>query len=222
MTTPPAKLADFFGMAVGPAEQAELAPRYNIAPTQPVATVLVVTGDRRMRRMRWGLVPHWAKDLLIGSRMINARAETVAEKPSFRRAFRERRCLVLADGFYEWRREGKRKQPMYVARKDREPFAFAGLWETWRPPDGGEAVESCTIITTEANEVVAAFHHRMPVILDAEGVDAWLDEDADEAALLELLRPCPAGLMEAWPVSDVVNSPAHETARCIEPVGEEK
>jgi putative SOS response-associated peptidase YedK len=174
-----------------------------------------------MRLMRWGLVPHWAKDLSVGNRMINARGETVAEKPSFRRAFHERRCLILADGFYEWQREGKRKQAYYVARRDREPFAFAGLWEVWQPPGGGDAVESCTIITTDANELVGEFHHRMPVILDAEHHDLWLDADADEQSLLELLRPYPADLMEAWPVSDTVNSPKHETPDCIQPVTEE-
>jgi len=213
LTTPPAKLAESFGLD----ERPQLDPRFNIAPTQPVATVLVVTGGRRLRLMRWGLVPHWARDLSIGSRMINARGETVAEKPAFRRAFRERRCLVLADGFYEWRREGKSKQPFYIARKDRQPFAFAGLWETWMPPDAGESVDSCTIITTDANELVGEFHHRMPVILDAGDFDIWLDADADEQDLLVLLRPCPAGRMQAWPVRDTVNSPAHETPECIEP-----
>jgi putative SOS response-associated peptidase YedK len=215
LTTPVAKLAEFFGLADRP----EIPPRFNIAPTQPVATVLVVTGERRFRLMRWGLVPHWAKDLSIGSGMINARSETITEKPAFRSAFRDRRCLVMADGFYEWRRDGRSKQPFYIARKDREPLAFAGLWEMWRPGGGGEVVESCTIITTSSNELVRPFHERMPAILDSEDFDLWLGGGVeDRQRLLELLRPYPAELMQAWQVGDIVNSPANEVPECVKPI----
>ena len=215
LQTPVKELATFFGLAETP----DLAARYNIAPTQPVATVVVLTGNRRLRLMRWGLVPPWAKDLSIGSRMINARAETVAEKPAFRSAFKHRRCLVMADGFFEWQTKGKAKQPYHVARKDGSPFAFAGLWERWEPADGGEPVESCTIITTEANALVRRFHDRMPVILDPEDFDLWLDPAVTEPERLPpLLRPYPAEKMEAYPVSSIVNSPAHESAECLQPV----
>ena len=215
LTTPVEKLAKFFGLPEDP----DLGPRYNIAPTQPVATVLVLTGERRFRLMRWGLVPHWAKDLSIGSRMINARAETVAEKPAFRSAFHDRRCLIMADGFYEWKHDGGAKHPYYIVRKDRSPFAFAGLWERWGPPEGGELVESCTIITTQANELVAEFHGRMPVILDPVDFDLWLATGVtDPQSLLGLLKPYPAEKMEAFPVSSVVNSPGHETDECVQPI----
>ena len=222
------ELAERFGLP----ERPDLEPRYNIAPTQPVATVLVLTGEREFRLMRWGLVPPWAKDLSVGSRMINARAETVAEKPAFRSALRARRCLIMADGFYEWQRTGTVKQPYYVAMADGRPFAFAGLWERWQgspkagesalgtpsPPGGGEAVESCTIITTDANQLVAAFHERMPVILDAEAFELWLDPAVtDPARVLPLLRPYPAGKMLAWPVSTAVNRPGHESGELIKP-----
>jgi putative SOS response-associated peptidase YedK len=215
LKTPVEKLARFFGLPEDP----DLRPRYNIAPTQPVATVVVLTGERRLRLMRWGLVPHWAKDLSIGSRMINARAETITEKPAFRPAFRDRRCLIMADGFYEWQHKGHAKQPYYIIRKDRSPFAFAGLWERWDPPEGGGAVESCTIITTQANELVAEFHERMPVILDQKDFDLWLGADvADQESRLELLKPYPAERMDAFPVSSVVNSPTHETDECVQPI----
>ena len=153
------------------------------------------------------------------SRMINARAETVAEKPAFRSALRERRCLIMADGFYEWQHKGAVKQPYYIVRKDRSPFAFAGLWERWDPSKGGEAVESCTIITTQANSLVAAFHERMPVILGQEDFDLWLDSKVtDPQSLLPLLEPYPAEKMEAYPVSSVVNSPGHESEVCVQPL----
>ena len=171
LSTPIKELARFFHLP----ELPHLNARYNIAPSQPVATVLVLTAGREFRLMRWGLVPPWAKDLGIGSRMINARAETVPEKPAFRSALRERRCLILADGFYEWERKGTVKQPHYIHKTDKSPFGFAGLWERWQPPEGGEPVESCTIITTEANALVRTFHERMPVILAPENFDPWLD-----------------------------------------------
>ena len=152
-----------------------LEPRYNIAPTQPVATVLQTSAhERQFQLLRWGLIPAWAKDATMGSRLINARAETVAEKPSFRSAFRHRRCLVIADGFYEWRRQDGKKQPFYFRMKNQQPFAFAGLWEHWQDPKG-EAIDSCTILTTEANELLQQIHERMPVILNPKDYDLWLD-----------------------------------------------
>jgi putative SOS response-associated peptidase YedK len=181
--------------------------------------VLVLTGDREFRLMRWGLVPSWAKDLSIGSRMINARAETVAEKPSFRKALRERRCIVMADGFYEWEHKVQPRQPFHIVNRDGSPLGFAGLWERWKPPEG-EPVESCTIITTKANEVVGRFHDRMPVILEPSDYDLWLDPGVQEPErVLPLLKQYPAERMEAHPVSTLVNSPSHESPECLKPVG---
>lgn len=215
LKTPVPILAKFFGLA----EMPDLPPRYNVAPTQPVATVLVLTGDRQFRLMRWGLVPSWAKDLSIGSRMINARAETAAEKPSFRTALRERRCIVMADGFYEWQHKVQPRQPFHIVNRDKSPFGFAGLWDRWQPPDGGEPVESCTIITTAANEVVGALHDRMPVILDPRDYDLWLDPSIHEPErLLPLLKQFPAEKMASYPVSTLVDSPANESSACLEPI----
>jgi putative SOS response-associated peptidase YedK len=195
--------------------------RFNIAPTQPVAVIRSAPGEREPRhelvRLRWGLIPSWAKDPAIGSRMINARAETVAQKPAYRAALRRRRCLVLADGFYEWWKIGSRKQPYFIRMRDDRPFALAGLWEFWEGPDHS-SIESCTILTTEPNELVAPIHNRMPVILAAEGYEAWLDRTVeDPLRISKYLAPYPAGLMEAYPVSPHVNNPAHDDARCIEP-----
>jgi putative SOS response-associated peptidase YedK len=195
----------------------EVGPRYNIAPTQ---TVIVVNDDgaRHLTQMRWGLIPSWAKDPAIGNRMINARAETVATKPAFRVALRKRRCLIPADGFYEWQPVGRRKQPVYIALTSRESFGFAGLWEAWTAPDGQE-IKSCTIITTEANELLKPIHDRMPVILTREAEGLWLDPKVqDPAILLPLLTPYPAEEMEAYPVSTQVNSPANDGPECIEPM----
>ena len=183
--------------------------RYNIAPTQEVLTV--VGGEKRRGGfMRWGLIPHWAKDTKIGSRMINARAETVAEKPSFRTALRRRRCLVLADGFYEWQRVGKNKRPMRIVMRSGEPFAFAGLWETWRDPEG-TVIPSCTIITTTPNDLLKPIHNRMPVILPRDIEEFWLDDSVDDpAALTSVLTPYPDDAMEAYEVSSLVNSVANK------------
>ncbi|HXG18768.1 MAG TPA: SOS response-associated peptidase [Methylomirabilota bacterium] len=192
-------------------------PHYNIAPSQPV---LVVIGgeERRAGLLRWGLIPSWAKDPSIGDRMINARAETVAEKPSFRRALQKRRCLVPADGFYEWKKEGKKKTPMYIRLKSHEPFGFAGLWETWKSPNG-EAIHSCTIITTAPNSLMEPIHNRMPVLLPREAEALWLDRTMeDPARLLPLLTPYPAEEMDAYEVSPAVNSPRTNASVCIEPV----
>lgn len=201
-----------------PPELETLAPRYNIAPTQPVA-VVPNTGDNRLDFFVWGLIPSWAKDPSIGSRMINARSETLAEKPSFRSAYKRRRCLVLADGFYEWQKgPGGSKLPYYIRMKSGEPFAFAGLWERWSSPYGDEVL-SCTIITTEPNELARQYHSRMPVILPADAYDQWLDpSEQPPEALDDLLIAYPADEMEAYPVSTVVNSTANDAPECIEPV----
>ena len=197
----------------------ELQPRYNIAPSQPVA-VVPNDGKNRLDYYLWGLIPAWAKDPSIGDRMINARAETLAEKPSFRTPFKRRRCLVLADGFYEWRQEGKGqpKTPMYIRLESGEPFAFAGLWDQWNAPDGS-TILSCTIITTEPNNLVERIHNRMPVILPAQAYDAWLEpSEGNPAELSQWLRPYPAAEMMAYPVSRQVNSPGNESPDLITPL----
>ncbi len=190
-------------------------PSYNIAPAQEVAAVIEEDEKRKLEMLRWGLVPSWAKDPGIGNRMINARSETVAEKPSFRKAFKARRCLIIADGFYEWQKTDNGKQPFYVKMEDGSPFAFAGLWETWR---NGEEIRSCSIITTDANDLMGEIHHRMPVILPPENYGVWLDPDFDEKeALLTLLKPYPSDEMEAYPVSRRVNKPSINEPSVVEP-----
>jgi putative SOS response-associated peptidase YedK len=209
-------IAALFGLPEVP----DLAPRYNIAPTQDVAAVRAAAdGRRELVALHWGLIPSWAKERAIGSRMINARAETVAEKPAFRGALQSRRCLIVADGFYEWQKLGARKQPYFISFRDRRPFAFAGLWERWQS-GSSDATESCTIITTTANEVVAPVHDRMPVILDPHDHEAWLDPGIRESGeLLHLLRPQPSDAIEAYPVSLLVNSPANDVPACRDPIG---
>ena len=207
-------------------EVPNLAPRYNVAPTQEVPTVRHEADSeggsgRHLRMLRWGLIPSWAKDRKIAYKTINARAETVAEKPSFRSAFRRRRCLILADGFYEWRKEGDGKQPYRIVMADRQPFAMAGLWESWRDPEDKSVIESCTIIVTDANDHLRRLHHRMPVILAPGDHEAWLAAGTDEAQLQSLLKPFEAAPMAAYPVSKHVNKPANDDAGCIEPVGAE-
>lgn len=197
----------------------DLRPRYNIAPTQPVA-VVANNHPQQLDFFVWGLIPPWAKDPTIGSRLINARAETLAEKPAFRNAYRRRRCLILADGFYEWRKEAgtAHKTPMYIRLKSGEPFAFAGLWEVWNSPLG-DVVLSCTIITTAANDLVATIHDRMPVILPREAYDRWLDPaEQRPTELAPLLKPYPAEEMEAYAVSTQVNNSAYDGPECILPV----
>ena len=191
----------------------------NIAPTQEVLTV--VGGEtRRGGFMQWGLIPHWAKNASIGSRMINARAETVAEKPAFRDALRRRRCLVLADGFYEWQRTGGAKRPMRVVMRSGEPFAFAGLWSVWRDPEG-KAVPSCTIITTAANDLLRPIHDRMPVVLPKDLEELWLDLSVEDAATLtSIVAPYPADALEAYEVSSLVNSFANDGPEVAAPMGE--
>jgi putative SOS response-associated peptidase YedK len=197
----------------------QMQPKYNVAPTQPVA-VIPNDGKNQLDFFVWGLIPSWAKDPNIGSRMINARAETLAEKPAFRSAFRRRRCLVVADGFYEWRLEGdgKRKTPMYIRLEGGEPFAFAGLWEIWQSPDGS-TIPSCTIITTEPNTMMASIHNRMPVILPKAAYSQWLaPEEQDPSQLMGLLRPYAEDEMAAYPVSRAVNDPRHDAPDCIQPL----
>jgi putative SOS response-associated peptidase YedK len=216
LRTPAREVAEAFGLAELPL----FPPRYNIAPTQPLLAVrrMASADGRQATWLKWGLVPSWAQDPSIGSRMINARGETAAEKPSFRTALARRRCLVPADGFYEWRREGKARKPCYVRLADGRPFALAGLWEHWER--AGQAIDSCTLLTTEANELMAGVHDRMPVILDPSDYDLWLDPAVQDAArVAPLLRPFPSERMTAYPVSTWVNSPTHEDPQCIEPVG---
>jgi len=213
LRTPVEKLAEEFGLEDS---SVDLPPNYNVAPTQGVAAVLAENGHRRLEVLRWGLIPPWADDPQIGSRMINARAETAHEKPSFRRAFRERRCLIPADGFYEWKRTNGTKQPYYIHMKEGRPFAFAGLWESWREEDGPE-VRSCAILTTRPNALASEIHDRMPVILPAGTREAWLDPEAEKEELLALLEPYPEDEMEAYPVSRYVNSPQNNDPRCVEP-----
>ncbi|MEP0772867.1 MAG: SOS response-associated peptidase [Acidobacteriota bacterium] len=211
--SPPEVVAEVFGLDEVPA----LEPRHNVAPTQPVAAVRREDGRRRLVFLRWGLIPAWAKDPAMGNRLINARAETVMERPAFRSAFRARRCLVLADGFYEWARHGGAKQPYFITFKDRRPFALAGLWERWAGT--GQSVESCAILTTAPNEVVAPLHDRMPVILPPPAFDLWLDPAVGQPERLrQLLRPHPAAGMVAWPVSPRVNSPRVDDPSCREPL----
>jgi putative SOS response-associated peptidase YedK len=194
-------------------------PRYNIAPTQEVLVVLQPSPQarREARLHRWGLVPSWAKDPSIGTRLINARAETVATKPVFRHAFRDRRCLVLTDGFYEWHKEGASKQPYHIRLRDGRPFAFAGLWEHW---EGEEAtIDSCTLLTTTPNEVMRPLHDRMPVILPAAEYDQWLEcRGQDTEHLHTILRPYPGDDLIAYPVSTRVNNPAHDSSECLIPL----
>ena len=197
--------------------QLDLEPNYNVAPTQNILTV-VGGENRRGGFMRWGLIPHWAKSASFGSRMINARAETAAQRPAFRDAFRRRRCLVLADGFYEWQRAGSVKKPIRIVRESGEPFAFAGLWAVWKDPDGN-TVPSCTIITTEANDLLRPIHHRMPVILPRQMEEFWLDRDVqDTAALEDALKADPSELMQTYQISTLVNSPRNNGPQVLEPV----
>jgi putative SOS response-associated peptidase YedK len=209
-------LAKTFGIEEVP----DLKPQYNIAPTQMVATILhKPESDRReLRQLRWGLIPSWAKDPGIGAKMINARSETVAEKPSFRSAFKRRRCLVIADGFYEWQRQEKKKQPFYFRFEDAQPFGFAGLWEQWQSPEG-EEISTCTILTTNANELMLSVHDRMPVILHPEDYDLWLNPQFSASdTLKQLLQPYSPEAMTAYPVSTVVNSPQNNHPDCIVPI----
>jgi putative SOS response-associated peptidase YedK len=214
------ELAQLYELA-GSASPSNFEPRYNIAPTQSIAVVRPAgrnAGGRELVMMRWGLVPLWAKDVSIGAKMINARAESVRTKPAFRQAFRHRRCLIVADGFYEWRKEENktRKQPYYITREGDAPFAFAGLWEEWRP-QGEQALETCTIITTTASESIAWIHERMPVMLEPAQFDAWITPDAPLDAAEAMLAPYP-GALAVYPVSTRVNNVRNDDPQCIAPL----
>jgi putative SOS response-associated peptidase YedK len=194
-----------------------LAEHYNVAPAQSVFAVREMSGVREATFFKWGLVPRWAKDAAIGNKLINARSETVTEKPSFREAFARRRCLVPVDGFFEWSRRGDRKRPFYFHVSDGEPFAIAGLWERWE--GDGDPLETCTLLTTEANELLVPHHDRMPVILTPEDYEAWLDADVRQPELLTpLLRPYPHQKMVAYAVSTLVNNPSNDDPRCVAPL----
>jgi len=215
LTSDPRKLARKFGAEL----PADLSPRYNVAPSQNIPILRQEGEGRRFALARWGLVPAWAKDRNFGGySTINARAETVASKPAFRNAFRQRRALIPADGYYEWQAQAhaKLKQPWFIGRKDGEPMAFAGLWEHWTSPEG-ETLDSCCIIVTDANELTRPIHDRMPVILDQKHWEIWLDPaNHDTSVLQALLQPYAAEAMTTWPVSTRVNNPRHDASDCLE------
>lgn len=217
-------LAKYFGTAV---PEHVLEPSFNVAPTTEVYSVRANGGERELASMRWGLVPFWAKDLKIGSRMINARSETAPSKPAFRRAFTKRRCLLPADGFYEWQKiQGqKAKQPYFIHRADDEPLVFAGLYEFWHPKDADghdledvDLVVSCTILTTSANETMRPVHDRMPVMLAPRAWDDWLDPASDLDFVASLMVPAPESLLTMYPVTTAVNSVRNRGAELLEPV----
>jgi putative SOS response-associated peptidase YedK len=218
LMTPGSSLAAHFRLAEKPSLEA----RYNIAPTQTVAVVEAREpgAHRELKMVKWGLVPFWAKDPGIGARLINARSETIAEKPAFRTPFKNRRCLVPADGFYEWKKTASSKQPHFVGLANRQVFAFAGLRDRWESADG-EVIESCTILTTDANTLLLPIHDRMPVILHSEDYDLWLDPGAKQSELLKsLLKPFPPEEMVVYPVGGKVNKSTYEGPDCIEPLDE--
>ena len=222
LRTPANVLIEHFALRTA----AELRPRYNIAPTQDVVAVRLAAEDetstaaaREMVTLRWGLIPSWAKDPSIGNHMINARGETAAAKPAFRAAFKRRRCLVAADGYYEWQKIGRRKQPFYIHRRDGQPFAFAGLWERWSGGDARQAaapLQTCTIITTTPSELMRPIHDRLPVIVAPTDYQRWLDPDADSQQPIEtLLTPFESDLMVADPVDTYVNNPKNDGPQCV-------
>jgi len=220
LRTPLTVLAQQFLFELGPvAEMAAVRPRYNVAPTQTVAAVrrLDANSPRSLAWLHWGLIPSWAKDAKMAGSMINARGETIADRPAFRSAFARRRCLILSDGFFEWKKVGKQKQPYYFRMQDECPFAFAGLWESWRGPAGSEGppLESCTIVTTTANELCRPLRDRMPVILEDCDYDRWLDPAADKDDLLALIQPFPAESMKSEPVNPRVNNVRNDDPECV-------
>jgi putative SOS response-associated peptidase YedK len=211
----PAAVAEEFDLPEVPS----FTPRFNVAPTQSVAVVRFDPEEdaRRLDALRWGLVPFWADDPGIGNRMINARADTVATKPAFRHAFKSKRCLIVADGFYEWQKRDGGKQPYFIHMRDDCPFAFAGLWDLWTK--GDEPLSTCTIITTNANDLMTTIHERMPVIIPRSAYEVWLDPDVKDAKRLEpLLMPYPDDQMEAYPVSSRVNNPTNDVPECVVPL----
>ena len=218
LTTTPAALSKLFGVLM----KLQLTPRFNVAPTQMMPVVVNEAGEREIMLMRWGLIPSWAKDASIGSRLINARSETAAGKPAFRSAFKQRRCVVPASGFYEWMKTGGAKQPYFITRADGQSLGLAGLWENWTDPDSGKELRTFTILTTDANEALKPLHDRMPVILEPEDVGRWLGErkkkGSDAAELTDLLRPAADGVLALRPVSSRVNSPKNDDASVLDPV----
>jgi len=209
------ELAKYFGLS----KDIVLPARFNIAPSQPVPVVrLNREGEARLSEIRWGLIPFWAKDKAIGARMINARAETVGQKPAYRAPFRRRRCLVLASGFYEWQATAAGKVPHYFSHEQGEPLAFAGLWDRWEEP-GSEAVDSCTIVTVPAEGVVKPVHNRMPLLLAASQHRGWIDRDTPVTQLEEWLHDAAAPPLRSWPVARTVNDPRHDGAELIQPAG---
>jgi putative SOS response-associated peptidase YedK len=194
-------------------------PRYNIAPTQPIAIVRLLEGERQFALVRWGLIPAWVKDPKAVSLMFNARAETAAEKPAYRNAMKRRRCLVPADGFYEWKREGERKRPHWVHPRAGGPIAFAGLWETWMGPNG-EELETAAIVTTAANDTLKPLHDRMPVVIQPDAFDLWLDPNADPQMAASLMRPAPNDFFEAYEVSNAVGRVANDDPSLLTPASE--
>ena len=211
----PELLAEIFGLAKIPVCPA----RFNIAPTQQVPVIRqTADGTNHLDFLHWGLIPSWAKDKLIGNHMINARCETVAEKPAFRHAIRHRRCLIPSSGFFEWRHEGKKAFPLYIRLKNGSPMVFAGIWDHWKSPEG-EKIESCSILTTTSNKLIEPLHERMPVILHPQEYDLWLDRDmTDPENLKPFYQPYPADLMEMWPVSPLMNSARNDSPDFIKPV----
>ena len=217
ITSPPAAIRALFGYA----EQPNFPPRHNVAPTQPIPIVRLAEGKRQFALMRWGLIPAWVKDPKTFSLLINARAESVLDKPAFRNAMRRRRCLIPADGFYKWREAGGRKQAYFVRRNDAAPFAFAGLYETWTGPNG-EELDTAAIVTTKANRTLSVIHDRMPVILPADAFDLWLDcATVDAPTATALLVPARDDALEAYQVSPAVNRVANDTAELIAPYVEQ-
>jgi putative SOS response-associated peptidase YedK len=214
--TPAEAIADAFDATL---EARHIAPRYNAAPMQWLPVVRQrSSGERVVQLLRWGLVPHWAKDEGMATRLINARAETLADKPAFRAAFRRRRCIIPADGFYEWAKTGRAKQPVYIFAADQGLLAFAGIWERWTPPNDGEPIDTFSIVTTEANALIRPLHERMPVILAREAVAAWLDPDSAVEGLQDLLIGDPERRLSLHPVARAVGNVRHEGPELIAPL----
>ena len=216
LTLPPELLAGIFGLA----ELPRIEPRYNIAPSQQVAAIRTLADNdhREFVMLKWGLIPSWAKDPSLGHKMINARSESVHEKPAFRQAIRYHRCIIPSSGFFEWEDEGGKKAPLHIRLKDGSPICFAGLWDQWKSPEG-EVVESCSILTTSSNKLIEPLHGRMPVILHPQEFALWLDRTiTDPEQLKPLYQPYPADLMKMWPVSPIVNSPRNDSPDCIKQV----
>jgi len=215
LTSPVSRLVEFFALLE---PDVHLEPRYNIAPAQSVACIRRIDGFRNLSLMRWGLLPFFARHINEGARMINARSESVATKPAFRRAFESQRCIVPADGFFEWKKQGSDKQPFLIRLRSAEPFAFAGLWDRWTNPEDDGVIESFTILTTTPNALMEPVHDRMPVILPEETIDAWLSDSASADDLQDLLRPFDPTRMEAFPVARSVGNVRNDTPDCLAPI----